>query len=122
MSYYTLYSQVLAGSCMDFDQVLQKIGGFGWAQKKIVYTIIFIHIITGFHLFAYTFIGEDPGWSCPGTEGEHGSADLCREVGEGTCTPEFSKNFTSIVTEVIDYTWFTLGRVGMYLFRTHSGT
>ena len=84
---------------MDINQVFNQIGGFGRAQIKIVVPLNFLHIACGLQVILYTFIGEDPGWSCPDTDTT--ATDNCARVSEGSCTPEFSKDFTSIVTEVI---------------------
>ena len=84
---------------MDIDNVMDKIGGFGPAQMKIVALVNLAHIVSGFHALIYSFIATDPGWIC--TEKNQTSLDDCALVEKGTCTQEFySNNFTSIVSEV----------------------
>lgn len=86
---------------MDINEVFDKIGGFGWAQMKIVYPVNMAHFVVACHVLLYSFVGEDPGWSCPQSGDEITSSDSCALVSDGTCTPKFSEDFTSIVTEVI---------------------
>ena len=84
---------------MDIDSAMEKIGGFGPAQIKIVFLVNLAHFICAFHAMLYTFIATDPGWFC--TEKVQDGPDGCALVETGACTPEYyTSNFTSIVSEV----------------------
>ena len=87
---------------MDVNEVLEKIGGFGWSQMRIIYPLNTIHIFCALLVMVYVFIGVDPGWTCSQPVGQATTSlgDACARVSDGSCTPEFSKEFTSIVTEV----------------------
>lgn len=95
---------------MDVDAVFEEIGEFGPAQKRIFYTANFLfHWFVAFQTLIIAFIGKDPDWSCIDTMTKQphlllGSSDpsACELVESGKCTPDFNKNFTSIVTEVRD--------------------
>ena len=97
---------------MDIDEALQRIGDLGRVQKKIFFLVSAPHIWSAFHVLALTYIGTDPGWTCtaPKTrnDGHIGVAveslsdpdAKCAYYEQGECSPEFSKEYTSIVTEV----------------------
>lgn len=88
---------------MDISEILEKIGGFGHSQMRIIYPLNAVHIYCGLLVMLYVYIGEDPGWTCPQQpDGQDTSSavDACARVSDGSCTPQFSKEFTSIVTEV----------------------
>ena len=97
---------------MDVDEFFQHIGDLGLIQKKIFFLIGLPHVWGAFHVLALTYIGTDPGWKCtaPKTRnsGHIGVAveslsdpdAKCAYYEQGECLPEFSKEFTSIVTEV----------------------
>ena len=82
---------------MEVDTVIERIGGFGRGQKKIVYLANLAHLLASFHALSYTFITDDPGWTCPPFKHPE---RVCALVKNGTCTPQYSDDFTSIVTEV----------------------
>ena len=88
---------------MEVDDVIERIGGFGAAQKKIVCLVNFAHIAVAFHALSYTFIAEDPGWLCA-QSGDQLSKNACAMVTDGSCAPKYTSDFTSIVTEV-QYKW-----------------
>ena len=90
---------------MDIETVLARIGGFGRAQKKIFYSVSFLQSLCAVHLLSLPFIGTDPGWSCraktaQGTWEPVADSEKCSNYERGECTPEYSKEFTSIVSEV----------------------
>lgn len=91
---------------MDIESALVKIGGFGPAQKKIFYSVSLLQSLCAVHLLSMPFIGADPGWSCH-LRTEEGSKELveesekCLSYEQSGCTPVYSNEFTSIVTEVI---------------------
>jgi hypothetical protein len=80
---------------MEVDEVIEKIGGFGPTQKKIVWLLNAASLFGSFHTLLYTFLTDDPGWRC----GQQ-SKSACEMVDAGTCTPNYSSEFTSIVSEV----------------------
>lgn len=84
---------------MDIDSELDKISASGTAQMRIVYLLNSALFFPAFHALIISFVGEDPGWSCPGPRAQ-GEAERCLMVSDGSCTPQYSKDFTSIVTEV----------------------
>ena len=82
---------------MDIDEVMKRIGEFGPSQSKTIYLIYLSQLIShGLHVLYFSFISADPGWSCVGKNGK----DSCEMFENGECTPEYSTDFTSIVTEV----------------------
>ena len=95
---------------MDVDDVLGHIGDFGPSQKKVYFLVSLAHVYTAFHAFVVLFIGTDPGWKCvpsssSGLEDASGnvlrdSATMCSYYEKKYCTPEYSTEYTSIVTEV----------------------
>ena len=101
-----------AKSMMDIDEVLQRIGGLGLVQKKIFFFVSAPHVWNAFHVLALAYIGTDPGWKCSAPKTQHsGHVGVavespsdpdakCAYYEQGECSPEFSKEYTSIVTEV----------------------
>lgn len=95
---------------MDVDDILSHIGDFGPSQKKIYFLVSLAHVYTAFHAFVVLFIGTDPGWRCVptssgGLEDASGNvlrdtATMCSYYEKQYCTPEYSTEYTSIVTEV----------------------
>lgn len=93
---------------MDIDEAMEKIGEFGPSQKKIFCLLNIAHVFCAFHILAFSFIGDGPDWSCvqPGNDGmttpaiENTDLNVCKMFKEGTCTPQFSSEYTSIETEV----------------------
>ena len=81
---------------MDIDNVLAKIGDFGWSQKKIFYILCLSQTYLGFHALILTFIGPEPEWTCGGKN----QVLRCPPFENGECTPEYSDEFSSIVSEV----------------------
>lgn len=79
--------------------MFERIGGFGPAQKKMVCLLNLAHLISGFHALCYTFIAEDPGWHCAQSK-DLSRNNVCAMVEQGSCTPQYSSEFTSIVSEV----------------------
>ena len=81
------------------------IGEFGSSQKLIFYCLSLVQIFACFPVFIFNFVGVDPGWRCRSGVGEASSTTVvtakCQLFKEGNCVPEYSKEFTSIVTEVI---------------------
>ena len=102
---------------MDVDDVLHRIGGFGATQQKIFLLIGLPHIWSSLQILSFSYTSADPGWNCtrPSSASAAVSAltaegadvrtltDLemkCAYYEQGKCVPEYSKEFTSIVTEV----------------------
>ena len=94
---------------MDVDEVFEKIGEFGTAQKKIIFlSNLFAHGFLGFQTLLIGFIGRDPGWSCIEPQEDtlrvlFGPEDplACEMVEKGACAgPNFKYDSTSIVAEV----------------------
>ena len=81
------------------------IGEFGSSQKLIFYCLSLVQIFACLQVFIFNFVGVDPGWGCRTGVGETSSTTAvtakCQLYKEGKCVPEYSKEFTSIVTEVI---------------------
>ena len=92
---------------MDIDEALEKIGDFGPGQKKIFYLCSFIQLWTAVPILLQSFTGVDPGWSCV-VDGSHRGDEItnpsnsneCLYYEQDKCTPEYSTEFTSIVTQV----------------------
>ena len=96
---------------MDVDEVFDKIGDLGTAQKKIVFPLnLLVHTFSAFNILIISFIGLDPDWSCTESAGSstkkpqllYGSVDpkACELYEAGQCDPVFEDKFTSIVTSV----------------------
>jgi len=69
--------------------------------------------VASIQVFIFSFIGVDPGWKCNMlpikvddsiTVLEDPSAK-CLHYEQRGCVPEYSKEFTSIITEVISYNY-----------------
>ena len=90
------------GSIMDVDEVFKRIGGFGRSQKTIYFLVNSIHIILGIHALALVFIAVEPNWTCEGSVPGVENLDKCLRFSQGNCSPDYSKDFTSIVSEVIN--------------------
>lgn len=82
---------------MDIDNVFARIGDFGWSQKKIFYILCLCQTYLGFHVLILTFIGEEPEWSCGGKN----QVLRCPPFEKGECAPEYSDEFSTIVSEVV---------------------
>ena len=97
---------------MDIDEVLRRIGDLGPTQKQIFLLISLPHLWGALLILTLPYIGTNPGWKCtaPKTRnsGHIGVAveslsdpdAKCAYYEQGECLPEFSKEYTSIVTEV----------------------
>ena len=90
---------------MDVDEVLEKIGDFGPSQRRIYYLICLTHLWIPTVILLPSFTGVDPGWSCVVDESNQLQAvtdihSRCRYYEQGSCTPDYSTEFTSIVTQV----------------------
>ena len=97
------------GSIMDVDEVWTHIGEFGPSQKLIFYCLCLAQVFASLQVFIFSFIGVDPGWKCSMlstkmddsiTVGLEDPSAKCQYYEQGECMPEYSKEFTSIVTEV----------------------
>jgi len=84
---------------MEIDEVLEEIGGFGRFQAKVVFLLNLGHIACGLVAMCITFVGAPPEWSCE-ERSDIVDDDQCERLEEGTCTPKYSQEFTSIVSEV----------------------
>lgn len=82
---------------MDIDNVFTRIGDFGSAQKKIFYILCTCQIFLGCHALVLAFIGPEPEWSCGDKKGE---GERCMAFEKEDCSPVYSNEFTSIVSEV----------------------
>ena len=88
---------------MDIDEVLEKIGDFGPSQRKIYYLLSLTYLWGATIVLLPSFIGLDPGWRCVVDKSNQLQADIrsrCRFYEQGSCTPDYSTEFTSIVTQV----------------------
>ncbi len=83
------------GGHIDVDEVFERIGGFGRAQKKIYYLMNSVHIAAGLHTMILTFIAIKPKWSC--LTGQQGS---CTQFNLGECEPQYDPTVSSIIAEV----------------------
>ena len=96
---------------MDIEDVFAKIGGYGSSQKKILYILSSCHAYLCFVILILTFIGTEPPWSCSG--GQSQAQGDCVSFERGECSPVYSLEFSSIVSEVLKLTytlkilWFT---------------
>ena len=97
---------------MDVDDVLRRIGELGPIQLKLLVLFGLPHIWGGLILFSLNYAGKDPGWKCKSVAGRGGHVGVavgnltdpvakCAYYEQGECIPEYSKEFTSIVTEVM---------------------
>lgn len=82
---------------MDIDNVFTRIGDFGSAQKKIFYILCTCQIFLGCHALVLAFIGPEPEWSCGEKKDE---VERCTAFEKKDCSPIYSNEFTSIVSEV----------------------
>lgn len=49
---------------MDYEQIIEEIGGFGRWQVFIFVTLIFPDIFMCFTIMLPVFIGAEPSWNC----------------------------------------------------------
>ncbi len=84
------------GGHIDVDEVFEKIGGFGRAQKKIYYLMNSAQIAAGFHTLILTFIAIVPEWSCGNKQGQ----GVCTQFDLGDCKPKYDPSVSSIIAEV----------------------
>ena len=101
---------------MDVDEILHQIGGFGSTQRKIFILIGLPHIWSSFQILGFSYTSTDPGWNCTRLSTTSGVRALavedveaqiltdletkCAYYEQGKCVPEYSRDCTSIVTEV----------------------
>ena len=100
---------------MNVDEVLQRIGGLGATQRRIFLIVGLPHIWISFQVLSSSYVGTDPGWNCTrplsGVRDHrvYDSVDVrtltdievkCAYYEQGDCVPQYSKEYTSIVTEV----------------------
>ncbi len=100
LSYYnhtsTYGMSTTGGGHIDVDEVFEKIGGFGRAQKKIYYLMNSAQIAAGFHTLILTFIAIVPEWSCGNKQGQ----GVCTQFDLGDCKPKYDPSVSSIIAEV----------------------
>lgn len=82
---------------MDIDNVFTRIGDFGLSQKKIFFILSSAQTFLGVHALILAFIGPEPLWTC---DGETDPASRCAQFETGKCSPEYSDDFSSIVSQV----------------------
>lgn len=82
---------------MDIDNVFARIGDFGSAQKKIFYILCTCQIFLGCHALVLAYIGLEPEWSCGGKD----EVERCAAFEKRDCSPIYSNEFKSIVSEVL---------------------
>ena len=82
---------------MDIDDVFTKIGDFGSSQKRIFYILSTCQTFIGFHVLILAFIGPEPVWNCVGNGGQ---VVGCPAYERGECSPVYSDEFSSIVSQV----------------------
>ena len=85
--------------------MLEKIGGCGRAQIKIVFLVQSVHYFVLFHVLSPIFIGVEPKWTCGSSEEDQ---DACLRFRQGKCAPKYSNDFTSIVSEVLTLVYSSL--------------
>ena len=85
---------------MDIDDVFTRIGDFGSAQKKIFHILCTCQIFLGCHALVLTFIGAAPDWGCEDGK-DTGAHDKCTMFEQKHCSPLYSTEFSSIVSEVL---------------------
>ena len=92
----------------------RRIGELGPIQLKLLVLFGLPHIWGGLSLFSLIYVGADPGWQCRAVAGRGGHVGVavenltdplakCAYYEQGECIPEYSKEYTSIVTEVIAF-------------------
>ena len=91
---------------MDIDDVFTKIGVYGWSQKKVIYILGSSHTFLCFNILILTFIGTEPDWSCAPSSSStastsRGNVRDCVAYDKGECSPVYSDESSSIVSEVI---------------------
>lgn len=90
---------------MDVDGVLGRIGELGRAQWKILILLQLSNTFIALTQMTLPFVGRNPGWNCTSSDAARlpssVSSRKCLLYEHGECTPEFSKEYTTIVTEVV---------------------
>ena len=88
---------------VDMDEVFDEIGQFGRYQKKVFVWYTVYQMLASYFMMVVTFAGRTPQWHC-GRDGDYTGSTTdemnCRLYEAGECTPKYSAEFTSIVSEV----------------------
>ena len=64
---------------MDYDELLQKVGGFGWYQRKVYLFMCIISLSGVFYNVMIVFIAAQPDFWCSVPDAEHLRSDLTQE-------------------------------------------
>ena len=117
--------------------MLRRIGELGPIQLKLFVLIGLAHIWSGLCVLSLTYVGTDPGWECKAVadpvdrvgaavENLTDRIAKCTYYEQGECIPKYSKEYTSIVTEVIEsyfiiyylFIYFRFYRLSNKLYKT----
>lgn len=94
---------------MLMDEIFQQIGDLGPSQRRVLFLVCLVDTYAALHTLNIAFIGTDPGWRCLREASEDDAkgydevdaASKCLHYEHGECTPVYSEEYTSLVTEVI---------------------
>ena len=94
---------------MLMDDIFQQIGDLGPSQRRVLFLVCLVDTYAALHTLNIAFIGTDPGWRCLRVASEDDAkgydevdaASKCLHYERGECTPVYSEEYTSLVTEVI---------------------
>lgn len=92
---------------MDSDEILQKIGSYGFFQKRNTLLLGLIIFILTFQTVLMVFVGAEPSWKCSANSEKctgNGSYNSGHGFYKARCEMnrsdwEFTQELTSIVTE-----------------------
>ena len=83
------------------DDIFERIGQFGRAQKKYYFMIGFVSFILSYQYFLTTFTDYSPEWDCVDNfDHYHRFANHCIMYERGLCFAKHSNPHLTIVTEV----------------------
>lgn len=94
---------------MLMDEIFQQIGDLGPSQRRVLFLVCLVDTYAALHTLNIAFIGTDPGWRCLRETSEDDAkgydevdpASKCLHYERGECTPVYSEEYTSLVTEVV---------------------
>ena len=106
-----LSSQCAITMALSVDEMLDKIGSFGWYQIRMIFILSYMEWVNiAYQVMLLSFVAAEPAWHCVANstvctlpeEYRPGDADYDFRCGDNVTRAdwEFSDSFTSIVTEV----------------------
>ena len=84
---------------VEMDEAFKEVGEFGAFQKKLLVWFNLFHVVGVYYTLLIAFVGRTPEWNCTKAAASDKNS-MCQLYELGKCKPVYSKDFTSIVSEV----------------------